>query len=102
VGEEITPLRIELRPKARSLFIELSDGTSMELPHRAMRLQCRCAGCVYIRRSGRTISAPDDIEILAVVPYGANAVRLIFSDGHERGIFPFSYLRELERSPSSV
>ena len=102
MSEEVIPLRIELRPRTRSLFIELSDGTSMEVSHRALRMQCRCAGCVFVRRSGRTVSAPDDVELLAVVPYGPNAVQLIFSDGHERGIFPFPYLRALERSPSSV
>lgn len=102
MGKGITLLRIELRPKARSLLIELSDGTSMELSHRTLRMQCRCAGCVYVRRSGRTVAAPDDIELLAVVPYGPNAVQLVFSDGHERGIFPFPYLSELERLPSSV
>jgi DUF971 family protein len=95
-------LRIELRSKTRSLFIEWSDGFSTVLSHRALRLQCRCAGCVYIRRSGRAVEAPDDVELLELVPYGPNAVLLRFSDGHERGIFPFPYLRELGRSAPSV
>jgi DUF971 family protein len=28
-------------------------------------------------------------------PVGSYAVQLVFSDGHERGIFPWVYLREL-------
>jgi DUF971 family protein len=87
---------------ARSLLIEWSDGVSTDLSHRVLRTQCRCAGCVYVRRSGCSIPAPADIELLEVVPYGPNAVQLRFSDGHERGIFPFPYLRELYRSPRSV
>jgi DUF971 family protein len=95
-------VRIELRPKERSLLIEWSDGVSIDLSHRVLRMKCRCAGCVYVRRSGRSISAPAEIELLEVVPYGPNAVQLRFSDGHERGIFPFPYLRELEGSAPSV
>jgi DUF971 family protein len=95
-------LRIELSAKVRRLLIHWSDGFSSDLSHRALRLQCRCAGCEYIRRSGRAVEARDDIELLAVVPYGPNAVQLRFSDGHERGIFPFQYLRGLERLPPSV
>ncbi|SRR5258706_16435438 len=98
----MTPLRIELRAATRSILIEWSDGVSTNLSHRMLRMQCRCADCLYIRRSGRSIAAQDDIELLAIVPYGPNAVQLRFSDGHERGIFPFPYLRELERLAPSV
>ncbi len=61
-------------------------------------MRCRCAECTSIRRSGSEVAAPEDIELLAVVPFGQNAVQMRFSDGHERGIFPFAYLRELEGS----
>jgi DUF971 family protein len=37
----------------------------------------------------------EDITVLAALPCGPNAVQLQFSDGHDRGIFPFPYLLEL-------
>ena len=95
-------MRIELRSRTRSLLIEWCDGISTNYSHLTLRTQCRCAGCVRIRRGGRSVEVPEDVELLAIVPYGPNAVQLRFSDGHERGIFPFPYLRELERSAPSV
>ncbi|RUW64645.1 gamma-butyrobetaine hydroxylase-like domain-containing protein, partial [Mesorhizobium sp. M4B.F.Ca.ET.049.02.1.2] len=29
---------------------------------------------------------------------GSYAIRLVFSDGHDRGIYPWSYLREIADS----
>lgn len=89
----MNPVRIALRPNACSLLIEWSDGASTDLPYRRLRKECRCAGCLSIRRGG-AVAAADDIELLAVIPYGPNAVQLRFSDGHARGIYPFTYLRE--------
>lgn len=31
-----------------------------------------------------------------MLPIGYYALRLVFDDGHTRGIFPFAYLRELD------
>jgi len=101
-GTAVTLVRMELRPGVRSLLVEWSNGESSDLAHRMLRMQCRCAECLLVRRSGRQVEAPEGIALLEVVPYGPNAVQLRFSDGHERGIFPFSYLRELEDAPPSV
>ena len=95
-------MRLELRNASRSLHVEWSDGTSGELTHRMLRRECRCAECLRVRRSGRQVEVPESIALLEIVPYGSNAVQLRFSDGHQRGIFPFSYLRELERRLPSV
>ena len=37
----------------------------------------------------------DGVSVAAVEAYGVNALHFTFSDGHDRGIFPFSYLRLL-------
>lgn len=98
----MTPLEIRLQAAARMLEVDWDDGSTSRLAHLALRRACRCAECLRVRRSGRNVAAPEAIELIAVVPYGPNAVQLRFSDGHERGIFPFPYLRGLERSPPSV
>jgi len=72
------------------------------LAHRVLRMQCRCAECLLVRRSGRQVETPEGIALLEIIPYGANAVQFRFQRRHERGIFPFSYLRELERGLPSV
>jgi DUF971 family protein len=37
----------------------------------------------------------DDVTIVAVELVGLYAVNLVFSDGEARGIYPWTYLREL-------
>ena len=39
--------------------------------------------------------AASDLTITNIEPIGNYAVRLAFSDGHDRGIFPWAYLTEI-------
>jgi DUF971 family protein len=92
----LDPLReIRVNASARALELEWSDGSSAALPFATLRDRCMCAECRTARRQGLAIAVADDIAITDAVAYGPNAVQLVFNDGHARGIFPFSYLREL-------
>jgi DUF971 family protein len=44
---------------------------------------------------GKVTAAPD-LTITEVEPIGNYAVRLAFSDGHHRGIYPWAYLVEID------
>ena len=89
------PRSLHLHSVSHYLEIEWTDGVVSRLPHRFLRLHCRCAECRHSQTLGHDIDAPEDIDLLAVLPYGPESVQLQFSDGHTRGIFPFPYLREL-------
>lgn len=69
-----------------------------------LRRACRCADCTAKRRANGQIEAADDIDIVTIQPLGASALQFVFSDGHERGIYPWSYLIEiaLTRETSGV
>jgi DUF971 family protein len=79
-----------------TLALAWADGVRAELPYALLRRRCGCAECRQLRRSGEP-AAGEGTRVSGVVPYGANAVQLQFSDGHARGIFPFDFLRELAR-----
>jgi len=64
------------------------------LPFRLLRERCPCAACRQQRREG-SMPPADGVSVAAVEAYGVNALHFTFSDGHDRGIFPFSYLRLL-------
>ena len=89
------PRSIHSHSVSRYLEIEWSDGVVSRLPHRFLRLHCRCAECRQARNTGHAIATPEDVDLTAVVPYGPASLQLEFSDGHSRGLFPFPYLREL-------
>jgi DUF971 family protein len=76
--------------------IRWPDGTVQQLSGTFLRESCRCAHCLAIQRHGK--EAPGTVRetcIVDIVPVGSYAVQLIFSDGHARGIFPWSYLKSL-------
>jgi DUF971 family protein len=39
-----------------------------------------------------------DVEITAVEPVGSYAIRLVFSDGHDTGLYSWDYLYHLGKS----
>lgn len=86
--------------------VEWASGARTAFASALLRQRCPCAQCRQLRRDGAGLAAGDGILLTAIEPYGPNAIRLQFSDGHGRGIFPFSYLaqlaRELERPAAAA
>jgi len=77
------------------LQISWSDGSESQLGAQVLRQQARDAGSVRDRLDHGQVSASPDIKITALTQVGAAGVNIHFSDGHERAIYPFVYLREL-------
>ena len=72
------------------------NGASAMLGHRALRLACRCAECESRRRKGLPAApVPEDVEVTRIELVGESGLRLFFNDGHDRGIFPWTYLYRL-------
>ena len=83
-------------------LIEIRSDASRRVIVRAwtdalLRSRCACAQCRHARRNAQYAIA-DEVTIDDIEPCGANAVKLVFSDAHSRGIFPFDYLRELAQA----
>lgn len=88
---EAAPVSVELSP--RTLRLQWRDKAT-ELDAAKLRSVCRCGGC----RSRPGLADPA-LRLIDAAPVGHYALNLIFSDGHDRGIYPWSWLRELaERS----
>lgn len=79
---------------AGQLVLDWPDGSSSELVHTRLRAACPCSQCRAARLHGRIDLAPTDISLQAINAQGYG-VQLVFSDGHDRGIYPWEYLREL-------
>lgn len=74
------------------------DEISAEFDGNQLRRQCRCAECRALALRGEPIASAESVQILAASPLGYG-LQLHFSDGHNRGVFPWSYLRELAQAP---
>lgn len=91
----VQPLEVCNHGAEGVLEIAWSDGMTGRTPHRLLREACRCAHCTVVARSGVPMRVESGIRITAVEPYGSNTLRLSFDDGHQRGLYPFDFLRSL-------
>jgi len=75
------------------LVMQWDDGEH-RISHTRLRGACPCSQCRAARLSGRIAIVRYDVRIerIEVQGYG---VQLVFSDGHERGIYPWAYLRDI-------
>jgi DUF971 family protein len=81
------------------LDVAWSDGRVQQLAHGWIRAQCRCAGCMSARLAGQAAPIPDDVRITHIQPVGSYGLQFVFSDGHERGIYPLALLEHWRLAP---
>ncbi|EQL42928.1 hypothetical protein M770_33780 (plasmid) [Pseudomonas aeruginosa VRFPA03] len=63
------------------------------IDHARLRAACPCAQCRAQRLRGRIVAAEQGVRLRDIRLQGYG-VQLLFDDGHERGIYPWSYLRD--------
>ncbi|MEB6591117.1 MULTISPECIES: DUF971 domain-containing protein [Pseudomonas] len=88
-----SPGAIHNQREARQLIVQWQEAEQV-VSHARLRGACPCSQCRAARLQGRVSLVRDDVRVERVVAQGYG-VQLIFSDGHERGIYPWAYLREL-------
>jgi DUF971 family protein len=90
------PVEIRLRTRSRLLEVRFDDGACFSLPAEYLRVHSPSA---EVQGHGVTvgllISGKEAVGIRAVEPVGHYAVRLLFDDGHDTGLFTWKYLHEL-------
>jgi DUF971 family protein len=92
-----TPVAITDHRTSGVLEIAWDDGRSSRLPHGLLRARCRCAACQQQYRAlGDHPPASALVRLAAIRPVGDQGLNLVFDDGHGRGIYPWSYLLELD------
>ncbi|MHC8314590.1 DUF971 domain-containing protein [Pseudomonas sp. LB3P31] len=87
----MTPLAIGNSQDRQQLSLNWPDGREQLLDHAALRRQCPCSQCRAFRLQGRVPLVDSRVRVIEVNAQGYG-VQLVFSDGHERGIFPWGYL----------
>lgn len=90
------PTEIKLHQKSRMLEIAFSDGQRFELPCEFLRIYSPSAE-VRGHGPGQEVLqvGKKNVEITDVQPVGSYAVQLVFSDGHDSGLYSWDYLYDL-------
>ncbi|MFD2645567.1 DUF971 domain-containing protein [Pseudomonas japonica] len=87
------PRGVRNRREHGELVLQWDDGEQV-ISHARLRGACPCSQCRAGRLGGRIDLVRDSVRVERIEGQGYG-VQLVFSDGHERGIYPWAYLKEL-------
>ena len=87
------PTELTVHNQSRTLEIAFSDGKSFKIPFELMRVYSPSAE-VQGHGPGQEVlqTGKRDVNLDGLEPVGNYAVKPVFSDGHESGIFSWDYL----------
>jgi len=90
------PTQIKVRRQSRLLEVSFADGSRFELPFEFLRVHSPSAE-VKGHGPGQEVLVlgKEDVGLRAIEPVGQYAVKLVFDDGHDTGLFTWKYLHEL-------
>lgn len=101
VNEPSGPLPTAMRRDGDRLIIEWDDGYRGAVAWKTLREHCPCAACKEERDKPANpfhILKPTELVPLAPVSMpriGRYAYKIVWSDGHDTGIFTLAHLRQL-------
>ncbi len=90
------PTELRLADQGTRLIITFDDGAQFQLRAEYLRVESPSAE-VQGHGAGqkKLIGHKQDVSISNIEPVGNYAARLLFSDGHDSGLFTWDYLHEL-------
>ena len=90
------PTEIKLHQQSRFMEVAFNDGSRFNLPYELLRVFSPSAE-VRGHGPGQEVLqvGKKNVEIKNIEPVGQYAVVLVFSDGHDSGIFSWDYLYDL-------
>ncbi len=96
---QVTPTEIRLRKNSRLLVVAFDDGNEYEFSFEYLRVHSPSAEVVGHGPGQETLqTGKENVEITRIDPVGHYAVRLVFDDGHDSGLYSWDYLHELGRN----
>ena len=101
--ESPQPESINLHKKSRTLEINFSDGQNFELSCELLRVYSPSAE-VQGHGPGQSVlqTGKEKVSIDNIEPVGHYAVKLIFDDGHDTGLYTWAYLYKLGKNKDAL
>ena len=90
------PTDINVKDEGRRLEVVYDDGVTAENSAERLRVESPSAEVQGHRPDQKvTLTGKQNVRIVAIEQVGNYAIRLIFDDGHDSGIYTWEYLRKL-------
>ncbi len=84
-----------------ALTMTWDDAHVSTFPLRYLRDECPCAGCkgetvlLHSFKPSPQPEIPGRYELKSITPVGNYAIQIVWGDGHETGLYAWSYLRDI-------
>jgi DUF971 family protein len=102
-GTRVNPTEIRLKRDEKVLEIDYEDGQTFRLPAELLRVESPSA---EVRGHGpgekKTVAGRRHVGIMEVETVGNYAIRIIFDDLHETGIYSWTLLYDLGRRQDGI
>lgn len=96
---EAWPTELRLAKDRKTLSVSFESGERVELPAEYLRVKSPSAEVQgHSPDERKTVPGKRNVEIIDVLPIGNYAVRIVFDDLHDTGIYAWDYLRDLGRN----
>jgi DUF971 family protein len=90
------PTELRLDKDKRVLTVSFEDGKGFALPAELLRVLSPSAEVQGHSPEQRvTVAGKKSVSIVRLEPVGNYAVRIVFDDGHDTGLYVWAYLRDL-------
>ena len=90
------PTDITARDKGRTLEVAFDDGQTIRLTAEKLRVESPSAEVKgHSPSQRRIVTGKENVAIVGLEPVGNYAVKIVFDDGHNTGLYTWAYLREL-------
>lgn len=99
----IWPVRLARSTDRRSLAIDFDNGTTYSIPAELLRVESPSAEVQgHVPSQKVLVRGKHQVEIAAIEAVGNYAVRIVFDDGHDTGIYTWDYLLDLGQNQDDI
>ena len=90
------PTDITVTEKGRILEVVYDDGAIARLTAERLRVESPSAEVQgHSPSQKKAVTGKENVAIVGVEPIGNYAIRIVFDDGHNTGLYSWDYLRKL-------
>ena len=92
------PTALTFDSKAHALHIAFDDGAAFDIPFELLRVESPSAeNKGHGGAKPPPVTGKQNVGVTRAEPVGRYAVRIVFDDGHDTGLYAWSYLQTLDQ-----
>lgn len=96
------PTHIEYHKQSALLVLQFDDGKQFEISAQCLRVHSPSAEVQGHHGEPKLVLGKENVAVTQIQPVGHYAVRLVFDDGHDTGIYTWQWLYMLGRDQVSM